>query len=459
MRIDNLRFGFACNSSSTHSVVFYPKGHKLQDDMIDEGEFGWQAFVAASETAKKSYLKALIQDRVRVSFGEETAKLVSASLVPDVKGEGYIDHQSQIVLPRVHGSNDIAYDFFRDLAAYVMRDGVVIHGGNDNGEDTRPPPTNTDWYQTIPRDERDDKWVCRREGDWWILFKTTSGTKVTLSFKDNPAPRVMAEVPELVDLKITDFCPYACAYCYQGSTHNGGHAEKLSNWLYALQTMGVFEVAIGGGEPTLHPDFNDLFQNPESYQDLQINFTTRNIDWLELHADQIRQRNCGFAVSVDEYHKALDITDKLKKRDLSRQASLQYVMGTASDWEFKSLLQLSKDTGLRLTLLGYKTTGRGETAKKRLPRQTDLQTGDGWINEIKESNCYNIAIDTALAARVPEDVFDEVLLRRMEGTHSMYIDAVAGKAGVSSYTDKGLIPVANHANSIEEAFKSLQATV
>lgn len=459
MQISNLRFGFACNSSSTHSVVVYPRGHKLRDKLVEDGEFGWQTFVAASETSKKSWLKTLIHQRLS-RFGDETAKRVAESFYPGEEvAIGYIDHQSVSLIPRAYGTKEPSYEFFQDLASYVLRKDVAIHGGNDNEQAATPPASNVEWYKKLPEEVQDDAWVCRKDGDWWVLFNTADGTKITLSFNDEPAERKLAKMPELVDLKITDFCPYACTYCYQGSTHKGGHADDLSTWIYGLQNAQVFEVAIGGGEPTLHPKFKELLQHYGG-KDLRINFTTRNLDWL-CHNAELVNKACGaFAFSVDDYHPMAEAVETITKAGLKDKLVLQYVMGTNSDWVFESLVKFCKEKYLKLTLLGYKTTGRGEKGKKSLTRDTKIQDDPKkWIPFIKK-NGWHVAIDTALAAHVPAKAFDEYTLRRLEGTHSMYIDAVTNQAGVSSYSDQPMVAMrGKYADAIEESFRTLQQLV
>jgi len=72
MYIHNIRFGFACNSSSTHScILFFPEGHKLEDvgDVISDGSNDYYSeeignFVLASRQAKLGYIGALLQDAV-----------------------------------------------------------------------------------------------------------------------------------------------------------------------------------------------------------------------------------------------------------------------------------------------------------------------------------------------------------------------------------------------------------
>ena len=216
----------------------------------------------------------------------------------------------------------------------------------------------------------------------------------------------------------------------------------------------MFEVAIGGGEPTLHPNFKQLFG---CFPDLKLNFTTRNLDWVCHNAELIRQHCGGFAYSVDEYHPTKDLIRTLKEYNLLEKVSFQYVMGVSDDFEFTQLVKLCTQERIRLTLLGFKTTGRGEKAKKRLPR-SPLQTEGGWIDFVKKEG-WNLAIDTCLAVQVPTGTFDERLLRRSEGTHSMYIDAVASTAGVSSYTEQTMLPLRAHGEDVVRVFAELQHQV
>ena len=137
--------------------------------------------------------------------------------------------------------------------------------------------------------------VARYDSPHWVVFNRGTGAKVRLTFttcppgpyQDNPVtedtlkarkflkgPQVevtKAAAPELVDIKITDYCPFGCKYCYQGSTAKGTHAktDTINTLSYALGRMHVFEVALGGGEPTnLHEvlDAKNALGLPDAYR-------------------------------------------------------------------------------------------------------------------------------------------------------------------------------------------------
>ena len=56
MNLYNIRFGFATNSSSTHSIVFVSPNTSIEDSEITDNEFGWGNFVCASKESKQHYL-------------------------------------------------------------------------------------------------------------------------------------------------------------------------------------------------------------------------------------------------------------------------------------------------------------------------------------------------------------------------------------------------------------------
>lgn len=98
--VKNLRYGFATNSSSSHSLVYLVDPSSVVDDMPDGNQFSWNMFHAFTTEAKKAYLLA-------GGGGWDS---------PD----GYVDHQSQGTLPSAM-ANDVH---------------VGVIGGNDNDGST-----------------------------------------------------------------------------------------------------------------------------------------------------------------------------------------------------------------------------------------------------------------------------------------------------------------------------------
>lgn len=444
MNIVNIREGFATNSSSSHSIVLKPKGRDWPEavDQSSGEEFGWDWFLLTTPSEKMSYLA---QQMRRSGFEEAEIQRITG-IVPNEGG--YIDHESVgLPIPREH------IEDFRD---YLLLDDVAIRGGNDN--DSIPEA-----YLVLKNSPvKEIAWnKIRKDGDFYVSFNPNSGLKVRFSFTGHEYLR--SSWPELVDMKITDYCPLGCSYCYQGSTMEGQHAKMrdVRKAIDRFADVGVFELALGGGETTMHPRFDDILAYARK-KGIVPNFTTRSLGWLRrasARRERILEAIGGFAYSVDtakEVRNFIKLRDKAypkldpdptnswetraKRHEIRDKFSIQLVMGVISRKEFKAILKLCAEHRLRVTLLGYKYTGRG---KDVIPEPYDwwledvfqyTRRGDyRWI----ESDLL-LGIDTELARQYEDYLvqrgINEKLFSIHEGTHSCYVDAVAGTLAPSSYS-------------------------
>ena len=454
MLIHNVRLGFATNSSSTHSIIFLKPRQRIEDSDVDHREFGWDFWTAASQAAKRQYIAIQLYDALRHQVNDDVAEAVVESWVkgyePSEPGKtfhdagpaGYIDHQSAMVLPQSWDGKGIDKEFFQEFQAFLMRDDVAILGGNDNTEESHPLG-DTSFHLPLPRDGYANL-VARKDakGNFWTVFNRDDGGKVRFSFEDPTSKHevMKASVPELVDLKITDFCPFGCAFCYQGSTHAGKHADSsvLHSIAHMFSKLKVFEVAIGGGEPTLHPKFLETITTFKAYGVIP-NFTTKNLTWLRDPAvwPKVIESIGGFAFTADNQDDVKKLAKILDMNDIdTSKVSVQYVMGSKELHEMGWIIRACAERNLRVTLLGYKTTGRGSSYK---PHKYD-----GWLDMIvklrdEEKVYVNLGIDTALAkesqAALKKAKIHHKLYATDEGMFSMYIDAVEMKMGPSSYVE------------------------
>ena len=117
---------------------------------------------------------------------------------------------------------------------------------------------------------------------------------------DNSKPITELEFPEFLDVKITDYCLGNCPYCYMNSNSYDNHheniVEKINNYFGPMsENERPFQVAIGGGEPTSHPDFIKCLK---AFKDLGIepNYTTNGMFCKTIaHEDIIEatEKYCG----------------------------------------------------------------------------------------------------------------------------------------------------------------------
>lgn len=129
------------------------------------------------------------------------------------------------------------------------------------------------------------------DGRWRALRRVADQTPVA----DAPVPVLSA--PTLVDFQITDKCHMDCPHCYAASTSAGAHGAMadIELALDQIAEVGAFQLAIGGGEPLLHPGLPRILERCRALG-IVPNLTTSG---LNLNADMLSllARHCG-AVGV-----------------------------------------------------------------------------------------------------------------------------------------------------------------
>ena len=453
MHIHNIRYGFATNSSSTHSVVLV-NGAAPADYLFEKDQFGWEHFICASEGAKRRYLgHQVMQAFVELHKLEpETAAIIANDWAGiEINADGYIDHQSQIAFPCVHTWHgpQILRSFFDELMNFVLDPNIVITGGNDNDEDSQEIVAG----ETVLGSLITDRGIIRgrkdTQGNFWTLFCPDTGTKVRFSFaKIYNADK--SEAPELVDLKITDYCTEGCSFCYQGSTPSGKHADiRDIQWVItALQNLDVFEVAIGGGEPTTHPNFVHIIS---CFNDAGIkpSFSTRDDTWVLENWEHISGKVGAIGLSVDLAHvleTKLNNLDPLMETRTHPVIVAHVVVGSCSEGELEKIMRVccAGDRRITVLLLGWKNTHRGsggplyEVNLERVLQKFQSEELDYQNKPYKRWNGPSVAFDTMVVAQMSEWLeanSDPWLFTQREGAHSMYIDCCTLKMAQSSYSE------------------------
>jgi len=184
--------------------------------------------------------------------------------------------------------------------------------------------------------------------------------------QDNSKPITDLDYPEFYDVKITSYCEGNCPWCYMNSTCKGYHFDDILGKVDAFfgnmtENQKPFQVAIGGGEPTMHPDFSELLKK---FRDLGIapNYTTNGMHM----SDDVyfaTAHNCeGVAVSchphLEEYWKPAFrslISSGVKTNFhiiISDEESVDY---------FKAIYSVYASKAFYFVLLPYKEAGRAES--------------------------------------------------------------------------------------------------
>lgn len=262
----------------------------------------------------------------------------------------------------------------------------------------------------------------RNGGTFVELF--SDGTKVRTEVDPSLPPRL----PEQMDLKITDWCDAGCAWCHEKSTPKGVHGN-LGKTLKLLEGLSPgTEVAIGGGDPLSHPDF-------------------------EMFVRGLRDIGIVPSVTVNGRHfeRSRAMLEKLTSEGKLFGVGLSY-FDSLPDWDYENLVLhliagvnapsvLSEATrAYKVLILGYKKFGRGK--KLFEIRSKEVQDNlDAWYRELfwvaqeHHVSFDNLAIDQLKPGRLLKDP-SLYATRYMgpEGLFSMYVDAVTEQFALSSYS-------------------------
>lgn len=459
-------------------------------------EYGWDWFLLREKNSKLRYLATAFKDQFDP---EDLAKIFGIRNITNDDGS-YIDHQSSDMLTGwVYTIDDLI-----NLRDFILSDDVAIRGGNDNGE----PPTAfiTNLIPVSLRDIFSKDTVVRADGNARIYFNRDNGTKIRLT-TDN-SDYIKSSVPELVDLKITEWCDKDCAFCYQDSSKKGkhGNVKTIKSIIKNLADVGVFEIAFGGGEPTSHPKFVDILEYTNSLGIIP-NTTTRNVDVFNNteKGKKIIDLVGGIAVSVNSLTDIMTANDVIRRfaekvaaekhageeQDkytgfpsmwkIFHKFSFQVVMGTITRDEFEAIVSYvakqERPSIQRMTLLGYKTTGRGNSvtpinydwwlesvitkgtsfneidyrAKVKEETKEPISSIEEYVKLRKEiwrdrgdtycyiSNNIEIGIDTVMAEKyknaLERAMIGERLYDVVEGAFSCYVDGVNKLIAPSSYCE------------------------
>lgn len=453
-----------------------PQGQQVHTHEYGRYSYGWEQFTLADASSKTAYfLTQLYQALSYADMSRHEILHVIESMFGDqvdvqqIPEGASVDHQSVW-----SGVPDIIKrdpDLIRAMFDFMQRDDVIILGGNDNS-DPQPPPDHS-W-----EDERTQIFSVygnhriKRDHDNWVMFNTNSGTKMRMSFRSDVPPYVKSEVPELCDLKISDYCKGGCAFCYQSSTKAGKHADlhNIKQILNTLGAQGVFEVAIGGGEPTQYPHLAEVLSYA-SAQGIKPNFTTFFVDWLQNDplVEAVRAHVGAIGVSVhgvkdlNKVRKIQEgVNDNRSKWDSNFvRVTAQHVVGSVDMDETAQILERAWEEGWDLLLLGYKSVGFGASQAPH-----DLTGLDTLLKLRQQKRAHYgakvsmLGVDTAFVQQF-DPILDAlgispVLKTSEEGKFSMYIDSVTLMQGPSSYMPDQMVPldIENCDESIKQAYQT-----
>ncbi len=454
MIIHNVRLGHATNSSSAHSIIVMSELlPAIPPDTIDDDRwyYGWDAFRLTSADEKLRYLATQLYAAMCGDLGEELAKIVTRELLGvDVPCQSHVDHQSQWSFPGTRGQALLPdLRFLKALRSALCCSGVAVCGGNDNDEnEAGPRPIIT--YAGGPL-------YARQDGELWTLYNQRTGAKLTLEFPTMTVHScVQRSAPDTLDLKVTNKCQKQCAYCYQGSTVDGVGGLIPFELAEVLARFGVFEVAIGGGEPTTERGVPWLIRDLHAHGIVPA-VTTGDLCWADgpLFHDMRSAifEHAVLGVSLPQACQLQDVELVFQRLvGFNMDRLWIHVIPALTDLDrLVALYRLLAQRGVGLLLLGYKRGGRAVNGVRSVVDDVSSLIGLRW---------GRLAIDTALANELGKETLERMrvsrrLYRTVDGVDSAYLDLVSQQFGPSSYEPDKMVAV-DVGGQVDEIVSSLR---
>jgi pyruvate-formate lyase-activating enzyme len=234
-------------------------------------------------------------------------------------------------------------------------------------------------------------------------------------------------VPETIDVSITDRCPVGCQYCYQDSKPGRAHAPReLVETILKGFEQAPYQIAIGGGEPTIHPDFEYILRRAKQLGTVP-NYTTAGINMTESIIATTNEVCGGLAMTYHAF-KGLDwFCERYAK--LKDQIKVQLNVHLIADKDvaknLRDLISRYDDIGpLRLVLLAYYPEVGRSTLDSLITKRVYMKDFPEALKLARE-NHYQIAFSEGLLAYFlsrPELHVETRFAMRSEGAFSCYFD-------------------------------------
>lgn len=205
--------------------------------------------------------------------------------------------------------------------------------------------------------------VKRFKGEGYtVIFNPLNGFFARMEDAGSSEPFWGEHGPELMDIAITNWCDRGCSFCYRKSTTSGGHIslENYEEIIRQAREMGVFQVALGGGNPNQHPDFVEILRLTREDYGIVPNYTT-NGRGLSASVLDATAKYCG-AVAVSAYppyRETSEAIDLLRSHGVT--VNMHFILSshsidTAIDWLNTPPELLDKINAI--VFLNYKPIGR-----------------------------------------------------------------------------------------------------
>jgi len=185
----------------------------------------------------------------------------------------------------------------------------------------------------------------------------------TIKYKPNIfAP--ITKTPVLIDLSLNNYCNLGCSYCYMSSKsiEEGKNLsmEDFNLLLTKMKNSRVLQIALGGGEPTLHPHFAEILKKIRLKGGVVPNYTT-NGSYLTKEIINASRKYCGavaISYSEERFDETIEATKKLVSHGI--QTNMHLVLLKSRIPKLSEITEQYAKIGIsNVVLLLFKPMGRG----------------------------------------------------------------------------------------------------
>jgi len=190
------------------------------------------------------------------------------------------------------------------------------------------------------------------------IFRKSDGYAMRWGKTEDDDP-FWGPAPELADISISNRCSNGCSFCYRDSLPDGP-LMSVEDFKFVMEQLpATFQLALGGGEPTEHPDLIEILKIARESGKVP-NYTTNGTRLT----DQIiaaSKKYCG-AVAISWSDIALEAVDKFVKGGV--KTNIHFILSPNTIEQGIELMkkpELFGDGGINaVVFLLHKAIGRGQ---------------------------------------------------------------------------------------------------
>jgi len=214
-----------------------------------------------------------------------------------------------------------------------------------------------------------------------LFFEPDSRETVQVLFqpcnKANIDSPIKTASPVLINIALNNYCNLNCSYCYSLIDSNTEKKDISLNdfdlLLSELVKNRVLQVALGGGEPTLHPDFIQILKRLRIEGNIIPNYTTNGTN-LPSSILRATKEYCGavaLSYSQDREKVLFDALQKLIAHNI--QIHLNLIMFKSQIPYLTKIVRKFVKRGIcNVILLLFKPFGRATNLLHELPDFKDI---------------------------------------------------------------------------------------